>query len=166
MAQYLAEGKAVLEASVTNPVEPQDNASSAAATNANPSTTNTSSVIVAKGQAPMPGKPALQSSRLYVVGQQPVGKTVLAKMNSYLKELNIPERPMATKRVCDLVDSIRRDTQALVALHNQIKKKEKDLLQAKGGSFKSISGSGRGSGPDGSVGKGRLITISIIIYHL
>lgn len=60
-------------------------------------------------------------------------------MNSYLKELNIPERPIPTKRVCDLVDQVRKSTVTLVSLHNQIKKKEKELIALKTGNTKGVT---------------------------
>lgn len=64
---------------------------------------------------------------------------MVAKMNSYLKEISIPERPVPTKRVCDLVDQIRKDTITLISLHNSIKKKEKELFLAKGGTIKNAN---------------------------
>jgi hypothetical protein len=57
-------------------------------------------------------------------------------MNSYLKEINIPERPVPTRRVCDLVDQIRKNTVSLISVHNAIKKKEKELQAVKSGSSK------------------------------
>lgn len=89
---------------------------------------------------PQPGKPCLQSSRLYLSdGSVPMAKSIVAKMNAYLKELNIPERPVATKRVCDLVDQVRKDSILLISLHSSIKKKEKELITAKGGNARSQS---------------------------
>ncbi len=87
---------------------------------------------------PQSGKPGLQSSRLFLCdGVVPVAKSMVIKMNAYLKELNIPERPVATKRVCDLIDQIRKDTVLLISLHNSIKKKEKELVTAKGGNTRN-----------------------------
>lgn len=81
-----------------------------------------------------PGQPALQSSRMYLVDNSlgvDLSKSIVTKMHSYLQELHIPERPVATKRVCDLVDIVRKETLALISLHNIIKKKEKDLTTLK-----------------------------------
>jgi hypothetical protein len=87
---------------------------------------------------PQAGKPCLQSSRLYLSdGSVPITKSIVGKMNSYLKELSIPERPVATKRVCDLVDQIRKDTILLISLHSSLKKKEKELITAKGGNVRN-----------------------------
>lgn len=131
IGQYLAEGKTMLEASTSNPIDGSD------PTAVTP--------VAIRELAPQAGKPALQSCRLYMTGTQPIGKQVFTKMNSYLRELNIPERPVPTKRVCDLVDMIRRDAQALIALQNQFRKKEKDASQAKQGTFKTTVGNGRTS---------------------
>lgn len=131
IGQYLAEGKTMLDATTSNPIDGSDPAAAAP--------------VAIRELAPQAGKPALQSCRLYMTGPQPIGKQVFTKMNSYLRELNIPERPVATKRVCDLVDMIRRDAQALIALQNQLRKKEKDTTQAKQGTFKTMVGNGRTS---------------------
>lgn len=81
-----------------------------------------------------PGLPALQSSRMYLVDNKlgpDLAKSMITKMHAYLREMHIPERPVATKRVCDLVDIVRKDTLALISLHNVLKKKEKDLQNLK-----------------------------------
>jgi hypothetical protein len=99
----------------------------------NPSTTETFI-------GPQKNKPCLQSSRLYLVDSNlTLSKTIVTKMNSYLKEMNIPERPIPTKRVCDLVDNIRKSTITLISLHNTIKKKEKDLQMLKNGPVKGAT---------------------------
>jgi hypothetical protein len=99
----------------------------------NPSTTETFI-------GPQKNKPCLQSSRLYLVDSNlTLSKTIITKMNSYLKEMNIPERPIPTKRVCDLVDNIRKSTISLISLHNTIKKKEKDVLTLKTGPIKGTT---------------------------
>jgi hypothetical protein len=90
--------------------------------------------------SPQINYPCLQSSRLYLTDNSvPIAKSMVAKMHSYLKELGIPERPVPTKRVCDLIDQIRKDTITLMSLHNTIKKKEKEFLASKGGNSKSQS---------------------------
>jgi hypothetical protein len=89
---------------------------------------------------PQMNRPCLQSSRLFLSENSlPLAKSMVAKMNSYLKEISIPERPVPTKRVCDLVDQIRKDTLTLISLHNSIKKKEKELFLAKGGTIKNAN---------------------------
>lgn len=151
LGQYLTDGKLLLDASISNPIDASDPALVAAA--------------AMRKDAPQPGKPALQSGRLYLSASQPIGKTTFAKMNNYLRELNIPEHPVATKRVCDLIDAIRRDTQALIAVQNQVKKKEKDVQQSKTGIFKNTSGNGRTSAEQAiSAGKG--IFVLLIIMHV
>lgn len=106
--QYLEDGKAILEATTTAPLL----------------TANAE----AKTLGPQPGRPCLQSSRLYLTSTPPgIGTSAVIKMHDYLRELHIPERPVPTSRVCDLVDAVRYDTQVLVALHNIIKRKERKL---------------------------------------
>lgn len=61
----------------------------------------------------------------------------MSKVNAYLKELGVPDRPLATRAVCDLVDAIRKDTATLASMSSLIAKKEKDLGTAKSNSGKS-----------------------------
>lgn len=75
---------------------------------------------------PSAGKPCLQSTRLYTTDLGAgLSKNLFRKMNSYLTEVGLPERPMPSRAVCDLVDQIRLDTVTLMSLHNAISRKEK-----------------------------------------
>jgi hypothetical protein len=75
---------------------------------------------------PVSGKPCLQSTRLYTTDMGAgISKNLFRKMNSYLTEAGLPERPMPSRAVCDLVDQIRLDTVTLLSLHNAISRKEK-----------------------------------------
>jgi DNA methyltransferase 1-associated protein 1 len=74
------------------------------------------------------GRPTLQSSRL-VVNESNINlsKTLVSKMQVYLKELGMPSNPLPTKTICDSVDQVYQDTVTLLSLHNAIIKKEKDI---------------------------------------
>lgn len=74
---------------------------------------------------PMPQYPYLQSGRL----AEPSGmkKSHLARMDQVLAELGISSRPIPTKRVCDLYDSVRKDTLTLVTLQKMISQREGQL---------------------------------------
>lgn len=109
-------------------------------------------VSASAATGPVPGKPALQSSRLYSGIVPPVNlvgavgdigitkldlgpggaslsKKMMLKMVMYLRELDVPETPLATRAVCDLVDTVKQNTVTLLSLHNVIAKKEKELSQ-------------------------------------
>jgi hypothetical protein len=89
---------------------------------------------------PQRNKPCLQSTRLYLTDNNlQLSKSLMGKMKSYLTELNIPERPIPTKRICDLVDQIRKSTVSLISLHNNIKKKEKEISILKNGPVKGAT---------------------------
>ena len=76
----------------------------------------------------MPGRPCLQSTRLIVnENSLNLSKTLLSKMQVYLKELGMPINPLPTKAVCDAVDQVNQDTMALLSIHNAILKKEKEI---------------------------------------
>jgi hypothetical protein len=79
----------------------------------------------------MPGTPYLQSGRLAppAVGAG-VNKTLLTRMDTVLVELHIPVKPIATKRVCDLYDAVRKDILTLLILQKKIIQKE-GALQSK-----------------------------------
>eukprot|EP01039_Chlorochromonas_danica_P003924 gene3922-4288_t len=102
-------------------------------------TATTTSPVAELYQGPQPGRPCLQSSRLYLTSNLNLSKSLIGKMNSYLKEIGMPERPLATKTVCDLIDGIRKDTVALMSLTSLTVKKEKDLGSAKTNSAKSTA---------------------------
>jgi DNA methyltransferase 1-associated protein 1 len=82
---------------------------------------------------PMPQNPYLQSGRLVppaTGGGVGLNKTLLTKMDQILAELKIPTRPMPTKRVCDVYDSVRKDVLTLLTLQKMLMQKEGNL-QAK-----------------------------------
>lgn len=79
---------------------------------------------------PMPQNPYLQSGRLappVAGGTVGLNKTMLARMQQVLNELKIPERPLPTKRVCDVYDSVRRDILILITLQKMVMQKEGTL---------------------------------------
>jgi DNA methyltransferase 1-associated protein 1 len=81
----------------------------------------------------MPQNPYLQAGRLVppaTGGSLGLNKTLLTKMDQVLKELKIPTRPLPTKRVCDLYDSVRKDVLTLVTLQKLLLQREGNL-QAK-----------------------------------
>jgi hypothetical protein len=58
----------------------------------------------------MPGRPCLQSTRLIVnENSLNLSKTLLSKMQVYLKELGMPMNPLPTKAVCDAVDQVNQE---------------------------------------------------------
>ena len=68
---------------------------------------------------PVPGNPYLQSGRLGAPatgGSVGLNKSLLDRMDATLKELKIPKRPIPTKRVCDVYDSVRKDVLTLLTL--------------------------------------------------
>ena len=76
---------------------------------------------------PMPQTPYIQSGRLAhpaTGGSAGLNKTLLNRMDEMLDELKIPIRPIATKRVCDLYDQVRRDALCLLVLQKQLIQKE------------------------------------------
>jgi hypothetical protein len=82
---------------------------------------------------PMPQTPYLQSGRLMppaMGGSGGLNKTLLTKMDQTLAELKIAARPVPTKRVCDLYDSVRKDVLTLLTLQKMLMQKE-GILQAK-----------------------------------
>ena len=77
---------------------------------------------------PTRGKPYLQSSRLTVAEKSlNVSKSLVIKVCNYLRELNIPENPVPTRTVCDLVDNVRKNAFLLMSLHSSVNAKEKEL---------------------------------------
>ncbi|VEU37526.1 unnamed protein product [Pseudo-nitzschia multistriata] len=79
---------------------------------------------------PMQGHPYLQSGRLAppsAGGPSGINKSLLSKMDKVLRELNIPERPLPTKRVCDLYDSVRKDVLSLITLQKMLLQREGQL---------------------------------------
>ncbi len=79
---------------------------------------------------PMPQYPYLQSGRLVPPangGSEGINKSLLMRMNEVLKELNVPERPLPTKRVCDMYDLVRKDVLTLVTLKKMLMQREGQL---------------------------------------
>lgn len=79
---------------------------------------------------PMPQNPYLQSGRLVspaAGGSTGVNKTMLTRMQQVLAELNVSARPLPTKRVCDLYDTVRKDILALITLQKMVLQKEGTL---------------------------------------
>lgn len=109
-------------------------------------------VQVTRVQLPEAGRPCLQSTRLFTVDASlgaaggALSKNLLRKATSYLAEVGLPPKPMPTRAVCDLVDAIRRDTVALLSLHNAINKREKSLSAA------TAAAMGISTGPSVSAG--------------
>lgn len=90
--------------------------------------------------APRPGVPVLQSQRLNLYEHStPFSKSFTSKMQRYLKVLDMPERPLPTRKVCDLVDDVRRNTSILLSLHNILRKKEKELASLISSSHSTVS---------------------------
>ncbi|KAL7575755.1 hypothetical protein ACA910_003085 [Epithemia clementina (nom. ined.)] len=82
---------------------------------------------------PVPGTPYLQSGRLVppaVGGSTGLNKSLLTRMDTFLRELKVPERPLPTKRVCDMYDSVRKDVLSLLLLLKNVLQKE-GLVQSK-----------------------------------
>jgi len=82
------------------------------------------------GSAPIPTAkyPFLQSGRL--VAPTGVNKVLVNRLETVLKELKIPERPLPTRRVCDLYDSVRKDALMLTVLQKNTLQRE-GLVQAR-----------------------------------
>jgi DNA methyltransferase 1-associated protein 1 len=80
---------------------------------------------------PTPGIPYLQSGRLSkptTGGQFGPTKASLKRLDIALKELKISERPIPTKRVCDMYDTVRREILTLFALQKIMWKKEAEVI--------------------------------------
>ena len=94
---------------------------------------------------PMPETPYLQSGRLVppaTGGQGGLNKSTLKRMDSILEELKVPNKPIPTKRVCDLYDSVRKDALTLLALQKFAMQQE-GQLQAKRLRLAKMGGGGR-----------------------
>jgi DNA methyltransferase 1-associated protein 1 len=82
---------------------------------------------------PVPQTPYLQSARLAppaAGGSAGLNKALLKRMDLVLSELNIPARPLPTKRVCDVYDTVRKDIITLLTLQKLVLQRE-GQLQAK-----------------------------------
>ena len=67
------------------------------------------------------------------IPEQPntLSTTLLKKMVALLRDLGVPDHPVATRTVCDGMDTVRRLAVTLCSLHNVIHKKEKELSIAR-----------------------------------
>lgn len=84
---------------------------------------------VVEASSPRPGVPCLHSTRLYSVDSSTgLSTQMIEKMNSFLKELDLPSNPLPTKTVCDMVDKIKQDTITLLCLQDAILEREKELV--------------------------------------
>mmetsp|Transcript_5754 Transcript_5754/g.6396 ORF Transcript_5754/g.6396 Transcript_5754/m.6396 type:complete len:683 (+) Transcript_5754:13-2061(+) len=86
---------------------------------------------------PMSQYPYLQSGRL--VRPSGMNKSLLTRMDQVLAELKISPRPMPTKRVCDIYDSVRKDILTLVTLQKLVTQRE-GQLQSKRIKFSKLGG--------------------------
>jgi len=109
--------------------------------NSNDNTSNNNSDIVERSDAldeyfastapvPMSQYPYLQSGRLVppaTGGSSGINKSLLTRMNEVLGELNISDRPIPTKRVCDMYDLVRKDVLTLLTLKKMLMQREGQL---------------------------------------
>lgn len=112
-----------------NPLNSNDNKS-----NSNSDIVESSNVLdeyfASTAPVPMPQYPYLQSGRLVppaTGGSSGINKSLLSRMNEVLGELNIPSRPIPTKRVCDVYDFVRKDTLTLLTLKKIVMQREGQL---------------------------------------
>lgn len=118
------------------------------------SSSSSSGAVVEMG--PARGRPCLQSSRLYSTSYVPLSieagshigtsnantvlsKRLVEKMNNYLRELDIPENPLPTRAVCDLVEAVKRKTVTLLSLHNMITKRRREYERVKNTQTQEVS---------------------------
>ena len=81
---------------------------------------------------PSAGNPRLQSFRLVPLEfTQDIAKSLTKKMSLLLNELGMPENPLPTRAVCDLVDVIRKETVTLLSIQNALLKKEMEISYLK-----------------------------------
>lgn len=74
------------------------------------------------------GIPYLQSSRLGLpIAGGSLNKTLLKKLELTMQELKLPQRPIATKRVCDATDTAKKSILTLLTLQKIAIQREKDL---------------------------------------
>mmetsp|Transcript_25075 Transcript_25075/g.37884 ORF Transcript_25075/g.37884 Transcript_25075/m.37884 type:complete len:555 (-) Transcript_25075:74-1738(-) len=79
---------------------------------------------------PMPDTPYLQSGRLVppgAGGSLGINKATLKRMDTVLEELKVNKKPIPTKRICDLYDSVRKDILTLLILQKVTAQKEGQL---------------------------------------
>ena len=75
------------------------------------------------------GAPYLQSDRLHTPtnADSIINKTLLKKMELVIKELNVPDRMIPTKRSCDMYDNLRKSVLTLLTLQKLALKKEAEV---------------------------------------
>ena len=73
----------------------------------------------------VPGKPTLQSLRIPLPEtQRNISKTLLKKMTNLLRDLGVPDQPIATRAALDYLDGCRQSSVALLSLQTVIARKE------------------------------------------
>ena len=95
---------------------------------------------------PMPKTPYLQSGRLLppaTGGAVGLNKSLLTRMDVVLKELKVSPRPLPTKRICDMYDSVRKDILTLLTLQKVLLQKEGNLQAKRVKLSKMVAGSDR-----------------------
>mmetsp|Transcript_103772 Transcript_103772/g.203503 ORF Transcript_103772/g.203503 Transcript_103772/m.203503 type:complete len:560 (+) Transcript_103772:51-1730(+) len=158
-----------------------DPVAAAAATTSTTSTSGgtgakVNSATLAEATGAVKRRPALQSSRLYSGTVPPINltgslteygvtkadtgyvgatlsKKMLNKMLLYLRELEIPENPIPTKDVCDMVEQIKLGTITLLSLHNLIARKERELTALQQADGIGVDATGSKSKPSRTVKK-------------
>jgi hypothetical protein len=97
----------------------------------------------------MPGKPTLQSLRIPIPDQKTnISKTLLKKMTGLLRDLGVPEAPIATRTSLDFLDSVRQSAVALLSIQSVIARRERELatIHAKAKEEASMASSSGGGG--------------------
>eukprot|EP00557_Chaetoceros_sp_GSL56_P005221 CAMPEP_0176505988 /NCGR_PEP_ID=MMETSP0200_2-20121128/16796_1 /TAXON_ID=947934 /ORGANISM="Chaetoceros sp., Strain GSL56" /LENGTH=715 /DNA_ID=CAMNT_0017905595 /DNA_START=906 /DNA_END=3053 /DNA_ORIENTATION=- len=87
--------------------------------------------FTATAPVPTPGIPYLQSGRLVnpaTGGHMSISKASLKRMEQILKELKVNDRPLPTKRVCDMYDHVRKGALTLLTLQKAMLKKESEVM--------------------------------------
>jgi DNA methyltransferase 1-associated protein 1 len=87
--------------------------------------------FAATAPVPTPGIPYLQSGRLVnpaTGGPMSISKASLKRMEQILKELKVNDRPLPTKRVCDMYDHVRKGALTLLTLQKAMLKKESEVM--------------------------------------
>lgn len=89
--------------------------------------------MAATTPVPVPGVPYLQSARLALPvtgGDTGISKALVSRMEALLTEMNVPSTTIATKRACDLMDTVRRDALTWLLLQKQVIQRE-GILRAR-----------------------------------
>jgi DNA methyltransferase 1-associated protein 1 len=96
--------------------------------------------MMSDGLGPLPGVPALQSSRLdptdpplikspeFTTMNVEISKELLSKMQVLLRDFGVPppEKLVATRAVCDTMDQVKRQAVSLLSLQSSIEKVENE----------------------------------------